>query len=195
MRRLSKFFQSLGRRGSTRDRAPGRIGFMSTQKRETPRKRAICTERAPAAGIRFAVSVARYVCAAALGRTAPLWSIVWSVWAWFHPRGNQWLPGTLKAATKFLHKDQPYRQGVQLEFAAERSGAAPPVWACGRQRRQRLVFQLAACGGLPASPGHPAIPLPPGFASLAVTLPHAPAPVGRAERQDGKRDLYFLYAA
>ncbi len=116
--------------------------------------------------------IARYVYALANGGTAPLVSIVWSMWAWL--------------ATKFLQSDQPIRQLVQPALKVNRRGSPPP----GAGRR--------AAFGIPASPRSslPPIPFPSGFAPLHQTLPQAP--VGyrhRAERYDGKRDMYFLHAA
>jgi hypothetical protein len=129
--------------------------------------------------------IARKVWERAGGRTAPLWSILWSALAWM--------------ATQFLQKDQPLRHYVQPDLAAELAGSPPPLRAfasraCGRLLRVHLARQLAA-PGLPASPGHPAIPLPSGFVPSLLTLPYAPADDCRAERHDGKRDLYILNAA
>jgi hypothetical protein len=163
---------------------------MSTQKRETrtalatesrrrpfgsPWQRAICMECAPAAGTRFpAWDAIRFHVAATLG-TAPFTSMVLWAWAWL--------------ATKFLHKEQPFRHSVQPNFYAELPGAAPP----------RRPSQAAVRG----TPGCPRSSLPPmpvlsGFAPSFLTLPYAPtARQGehRAERYDGQRDLYFLNAA
>jgi hypothetical protein len=167
---------------------------MSTQKREnwcapptnTSRREPGCrSQRTPldrAGGwdpkglSHFARQARERVC----GGTAPLWSIFWSAWAWL--------------ATKFLHKDQTYRHFVQPEFTTELSGSPPRMRACGRRFRRYLARQLAA-RDLPASPCRPASPLPSGFAISPPTLPHVPAHLVRAERHDGKRDLYLLYAA
>lgn len=163
---------------------------MSTQKRETrsasaidrprraagtPSQRAICMEGAPAAEIRIpAWDVLRFRACAA-GRTAPFMSIV--LWAW------SWL------ATKFLHKEQPSRQAVQPLLHAELPGSAPP---------RRLSH--AAVRGVPGCPRSslPPMPVLSGFASSLLTSPYAPVcPHSgfRAERHDGKRDLYFLHPA
>ena len=160
---------------------------MSTQKRENRWQRKTCTERTIESGnpgdrssssgrsgraIPCPASIARNFSAIANGGTAPLTSIVWSLWAWL--------------ATKFLQSDQPIRQLVQPVLKANRRGSPPP----GAGRRAAL--------GIPASPRSslPPIPFPSGFAPLHLPLPQAP--VGyrhRAERYDGKRDMYFLHAA
>lgn len=168
--------------------APGRIGFMSTQKRDsrsTPatnpcrpgprhcRQRQAKTERAGDWS-----SMARQVCAYAGKVTAPLGSTLWSIWAW--------------AATTFLQADQLPGHFAQPHFGAELSGS-PPMPECPPRRAHRL-----AALGTPASPRSslPPIPFPSGFARLHRNLPQAPAADRRrAERYDGQRDLYFLHAA
>jgi hypothetical protein len=160
---------------------------MSTQKRENRWQRMSCTERAGSIGLLDERSwslgwresilpepaqVARYVCAVARGGTAPLVSILWSAWAWL--------------ATKFLQLDRPIRQLVRPVLAVHRRGSPLP----GTRR-------CAALGTL-ASPRSslPPIPFPSGFTRLHPTVPQAPDGLSRrAERYDGKRDLYFLHAA
>ena len=151
---------------------------MSTQKRESCRREA--PERAGGQDHWDPSELARFVRAIAGSGTAPLWSIFWSAWTW--------------AATNFLHKDQPIRQRVQPELWVELAGFPPPQRASHRMLRRHLARQHAAWPE-PASSGHPAMPLPPGFAFSLPTLPHVPAHLSRTERHDGKRDLYFLYAA
>ncbi len=166
---------------------------MSTQKRAnrtTPatttcrpgprfrRQRMSCTERARAWGRILSTRFARFGCAGAGGGTAPLLLIIiWSIWAWL--------------ATKFLQADLLIGQLVRLVLSAERTGSPPPLGA--RRRLNRL-----AAIGTPVSPRSslPPIPFPSGFTPLHLTLPQAPdADQRRAERYDGKRDLYFLHAA
>jgi hypothetical protein len=151
---------------------------MSTQKRVS------CWHYAPkrAGGRLFKdpSQVARYVWAFAGDVTAPFMSMILSAWSW--------------AATKFLHKDQPYRRFVQPAFAVELPGSPPPFRASGRLLCLHLARQLTA-RGVPESPGRPAIPPSSGFAPSPLTLPDVPADIRRAERHDGERDLYLLHAA
>ena len=170
---------------------------MSTQKREsrTPstdsiqgvrsrRKDGTYPERAGGRVFTGPSKAARHVWGFAGGLTAPFLSALGLIWVW--------------VATNFLHKDQPYRHRVQPDSAVELPGSPSPPRASGRLLRQRLARQRLdsiATRGFPASPGHPAIPLPSGFAPSLLTLPLAPADFLRAERHDGKRDLYLLYAA
>ena len=107
-----------------------------------------------------------------LAGTAPFRSIVWSIWAWW--------------VTEFLQMVQPIRQAVQPECAAERRGSPP------------LRASRNAASGIPVSPRSslPPIPFLSGLARLHLTLPHAPAGSSRrAERHDGKGNLYFVHAA
>ncbi len=165
---------------------------MSTQKREnrtTPAtktrrpgarcrwQRMSCTERAGDRGRYFPSSIASYFRADADGGTAPLWSIIWSIWAWL--------------ATEFLQLDQLPGQLVRPDFTAERTGSPTPPW----------VSSPPICGkasGAPVSTRSslPPIPFLPGSSRLHLPLPQDPAAaMRRMERYDGKRDLYFLHAA
>jgi hypothetical protein len=162
------------------ERGRGGIGFMSTQKRASRsspatrmcRPRGDCRghqesiHRAGATGSVSPALLARKLGAGSGGATAPYLSIVWSIWFWM--------------ATNFLLEDKPLRLPVRPALEAERPGS-PPF--------RSPVF------GLPASPGHPAIPVPPTPASLHPRLPQAPATIRRAERYDGQRNLHFLHAA
>jgi len=184
------------------------VGFMSTQKRESYWQRMSCTERAGAWKYSSPAHIARFVCAVATGQTAPLLSILWSAWAWFHPSdvivspGTKRFhpsdadlsPGTPRLATKFLQSDHLIRPLVRPVLKADRRGS-PPLGA-GRPQAS------------PRSSLLPHIPFPSGLARLHRTLPQDPvgpqgpigpqAPAGyhrRAERYDGKRDMYFQHAA
>jgi hypothetical protein len=180
---------------------------MSTQKRAnrcTPatttrrpgrwfrRQRLNCTGRRRARGKLFPARYARYGCADAGGVTAALRLTFWSMWAYFHPGDEHLSPGAAEwLATKFLQADLQIRQAVRLVFTAERTGS-PPSFRTGRP-----LHWLAALGA-PVSPRSslPPIPFPSGHSCLHLTLPQAPvAEQRRAERYDGKRDLYFLHAA
>jgi len=139
------------------------------------RQRTSCTERAGVRGSLVPPSLARFGCADAGGVTAPLLSILWSIGAW--------------VATKFLHVDSPTRHRVRLVLKAE-CKVSPPPFGAHRPRLGDL--------GVPVFPRSslPPIPFPTGLTRLHWTLPQAPdAHQRRAERYDGKRDLYFLHAA
>jgi hypothetical protein len=160
------------------------VRFMSTQKRESRWQRKNSTERMGVLGGQFwsrgrtirndprPTHVARFVCAVANGQTAPLVSILWSAFAWM--------------ATKFLRSDHLLGQLVRPVLQADRRGAPTP-----RVRsRAALSTQASPRSSLPH------IPYPSGSARLHPTLPHAPAGYRRrAERYDGKRDMYFQHAA
>ena len=170
-----------------RNREPGRIGFMSTQKRENRWQRQACTKRAGVWGHPLPAHSARNTRAMASGETAPLLSLFWVIWAWFHPIDEDLSLGAPeRSATNFLRSDQPTRQLVQPDLEANRRGSPP--FGTGSH----------AAFGTPASlrSSCPPIPFPSGLAPLPLPLPQAP--VGyhhRAERYDGKRDMYFLHAA
>ena len=168
-----------------RETGPGRIGFMSTQKRASRSPRATgccrdgwfrrqctsCTERVEGRGRSVFPSPARFGCAAAGGGTAPLWSIIWSIGVW--------------VATNFLQADLAIGQRVPLLLTADR-------------RVSPTHFPRIGAPGVTNSPRSslPPIPFPSGLTRLHWTLPQAPAAdQRRAERYDGKRDLYLLHAA
>ena len=165
-------FQSHFRRpGFQMDTRARQVRFMSTQKREHRSQPQRCTHRAGVG--QLPAHFARCACAAAGGPTAPLLSILWSALAW--------------VATKFLHSDHPIRQLVRPALKADRRGSPPPP-----ERFRAALGKLAS----PRS-SIPHIPYPPGPARFHRTLaPKAPdGPRRRAERYDGKRDMYFQHAA
>jgi hypothetical protein len=150
------------------DREPGRIGFMSTQRRVSRWQRTSCTERARALGHPSPAPVTQYDRACANSGTAP-------------PGIPAWL------ATNSLQTDHHIEQFVRLVWLANRRGS-PPLSGAGR----------CAATSIPATHGSSFSPIsiPSGFARLHPTLPQAPA--GRrhwAERYDGKRDLHLQHAA
>jgi hypothetical protein len=160
------------------------VRFMSTQKRESRWQRKSCTERTGVFGGQSwsqgrttgndprPTHVARFASAIANGQTAPLVSILWSAFAWM--------------ATKFLRSDHLLGQLVRPVLKADRRGSAPP----------RVPNRAAL--GTHASPRSslPYLPYPSGSPGFHPTLPHAPAGWRRrAERYDGKRDMYFQHAA
>jgi hypothetical protein len=163
------------------------VRFMSTQKWEhwdTPGTRSRrrgpwcrsqhtrCTHRAGVECIPFPAHIARYACAAGKCRTAPLLSIIWSALAW--------------VATNFLHSDHHTRQLVRPVLLAARRGSPPPLV----RSRADLSKQASARSSIPH------ISYPSGFARIHPPLPQAPdGHCRRAERYDGKRDMYFQHAA
>ena len=116
--------------------------------------------------------LARHVCAVANGRTASLLPILWSALAWM--------------ATKFLQSDHHIGQLVRPVLIAGRRGSPPDSGGC----RAPLGTQATPRSSIPH------IPYPSGLARLHLPLPQFPAGFyRRAERYDGKRDLYFQHAA
>jgi len=157
---------------------------MSTQKRVSRSQPNNCTDRAGVGCFPIPAQIARYVCAAANGRTAPLMSIVWSAFSWM--------------ATTFLLSDHHIRQLVRPVFEADRRGSPPPRVRCraalGKQASPRSsIPHISFPSGL--SGIHRSLPLDPiGLPSLVG--PQAPdGHRRRAERYDGKRDMYFQHAA
>jgi hypothetical protein len=137
-----------------------------------------CMERA---GI--SVSAARTGSALASVATAPLMSIIWLAWAWLHSDERSHT-STFKVATNSLPSDHRFEKFAGL---GSLSNSLPPGGAgdCGLST-QRRTHRL--------SPPH--ISILPVRSHLRHTLPQAPAGRVRwAERQDGKRDLYFKHAA
>jgi hypothetical protein len=179
------------------DRSPGRIGFMSTQRRENRWQRTGCTgggapgrhllplgdgraEPSQASG-----SVMQLGCANASGGTAPPGFL-----AWFHlsdentsPVASAWL------ATNSLQWDCLRAQFASLarRHRPDKRRSSPPLGA-----------GQSAATGTPATHGAspPLISSPSCLARLHPTLPRVPAGRRRwAERYDGKRDLYLQHAA
>jgi hypothetical protein len=141
------------------------------------RQRMSCTERAGRWGKLLSTPFARYGCAGAGGGTAPLLLTFW-------------LMG-VRLATKFLQTDLPIGQLVRPLFTAERTASPPPLGAC-----RPSIWHGAFGASVSPRSSLPPIPFPSGTTCLHVTLPQAPAAnQRRAERYDGKRDLYFLNAA
>ena len=163
------------------DRAPGRIGFMSTQRRASRRQRLYCTVRAEtsvspgdesssqgrkvsgfgsAFGARYSVVDG--------GRTAPVIATLWSLFIGW--------PQTL------CNRITISNRSCRLDRHAVRR----PSWA----RRQHAA---TASSDTQVIPSH--IPFP-ARARLHPSLPQVPAGQRRwAERYDGKRNLYLQHAA
>lgn len=161
---------------------------MSTQRRENRWQRLSCAHRAEASsvlsdvysslgvGILEPVSATprtRLGRAVASGGTAPLLSTVWLALAWL--------------ATNSLLSDLRTRVLNRLSKLGLPYGL-PPVTRAGR----RAITNTSAERSL----SFPHIPNLPGLTRVYPTLPQAPAGRRRwAERYDGKRDMYFQYAA
>jgi hypothetical protein len=156
------------------------------------RQRMSCTERAGEWGNLLSTPFARYGCAGAGGGTAPLLLTFWLMGACFHPSDEDLSLGTPEElATKFLQADLPLGQRVRPLFAAERTGSPPPLGAW-----RPLLWRGAFGASVSPRSSLPPIPFPSGTTCLHLTLPQAPdANQRRAERYDGKRDLYFFNAA
>ena len=165
----------------------GRAGFRSRRQDRT------CPERAGERESTDPSQAARKVWKFFGGLTASFMSVLGLIWNWFYSGDRDTSPGAGELATEFLHRDQPNRHCIQPRIAVGFADSSPSLRARGRRRCEHLPRRLAPLS-LSASPGHPAIPLSSGFATSPLTLPQAPE-ILRAERQDGKRDLYFLYAA
>jgi hypothetical protein len=160
------------------DRAPGRIGFMSTQRREIRWRRIRCAGRW---GKTILSPVAQRASAIASDGTAP---------PEFPAR---FATNSLQSGFRIVQLDRlvqlVFVQFVQLVLLVRlvlRHGSPPfgagPGEAAGR----------------PANHGFslPHIPSPSGLARLHPTLPWVPAGRRRwAERYDGKGNLYLQYAA
>jgi len=146
------------------DRSPGRIGFMSTQRRADRWQRRNCAERAEAAKIFFFALFAWLFRACANVLTAP-------------PQLAAWL------ATNSLQLDYRFVQLVCQDVGL----GSPPSGA-------------AVCSNAYPATIHESplslISTPIGCSRLHPSLPQVPAGLSRrAERYDGKRDLYLQHAA
>ena len=189
-RRLSSFYAGQ----VPMDRELGRIGFMSTQRREIRWQRTSCTEHTGAPtvsgsessspvrvsrGQKDPASAMQFACARAIGGTAPPEA------AFGLPSSNAGPLQERKArlATNSLHPDYRLEQFVRQD---NRCGS-PPLGAGSRAVAAKLDTRRSS---------HSRLPIPPGFASFHPTLPQAPVGTRRrAERYDGKRDLHLQHAA
>lgn len=144
------------------------IGFtMSTQRRASRMIPAINTDRADFRRL-----------------TAPLMSIIWLAWVWLCAGDQTSQTMTDRNATNSLLSD---RLNEILALHNNGSGSAPP----GPSRHSPPCLRVSLRSSLRYVPN-----LLPVCAHLHSTLPIAPAGKVRwAERHDGKRDLYLLYAA
>ena len=145
--------------------APGRIGFMSTQRREDRSRVARCKDRPGCSGREFPTFRAETLHANAEGQTAPL-------------------EEPALAATNSLWMDRRNRQPYWLVCFAFRLGW-PPLGQADPQRRS--IDRPLGSPPLPISAVfaclHSALP----WVRSALRCP--------TERYDGKRNLYFQHAA
>jgi len=149
------------------DRTPGRIGFMSTQRRENRWRPTGCMDRVRAFGHFCLALLTRYCHALASVVTAP-------------PVIPAWL------ATKSLQSDHRINQLLRLVLRNIPHSLSPP----GAGSR------VAAATAASFRSSFPHIPTPSGLAHLHPSLPRVPAAIScRTERYDGKRDLYLQHAA
>ena len=161
------------------DREPGRIGFMSTQRRENRWRRTDCTRQIGLSEQFSWGSKAQLDCVTASGGTAPP-----GLPACFHPSDGNTSPGAPEwLATNSLQLG--YRI-VQLVLQDLRHSSPPFGTGPGGET------------GTPATHGSslPHISSPFCLARLHPTLPQVPA--GKrlwTERYDGKRNMHFQHAA
>jgi hypothetical protein len=161
---------------------PGRIGFMSTQRRENRWQRLSTTAYAGASESIFPAPIMRQVRAGANGGTAPpqfsvrLATNSLQLDCRFLP--FDWLV-QLFQAVQLVCPARPFRQDIRL-------GVSP------LRAVRRTATGTLATHGLSL----PHIPFPSGLARLPLTLPQIPTGRRRrAERYDGKRDLHLQHAA
>jgi hypothetical protein len=111
------------------DRAPGRIGFMSTQRRASHSRRINSTEREGIMEQTGSVFGMRLEHAAATGVTAPLMSIIWLAWAWLLRSDAMASRGAQdNVATNSLLSDHRFRTLARLVSRCD----SPPTLAEGR---------------------------------------------------------------
>jgi hypothetical protein len=162
------------------DLEPGRIGFMSTQRREDRRQHTSCTECEGEFGLTSPAPVAFSASASATVGTAPE----------NHPNDEDRSLGTpARVATNSLQSDccNLYLVNSAWLITQDNRRSLPPPGAGSPSATGTLTTHRSSL---------PFIPCPPGFASLHPTLPQFPAGHSRwMERYDGKRDLHLQHAA
>jgi hypothetical protein len=167
------------------DRAPGRIGFMSTQRRASRLQRMNSTEREAIMERTGSAFRTRFESATANGVTAPLTSIIWLAWGWLLRSGAVASRGAQeRVATNSLLSDHRFKTFARLD---SRCGS-PPSIAAGHSRVEATPAKHWS--------STPRIPKLPFRTRLHQSLPHAPAGESRwAERYDGKGNLHIQHAA
>lgn len=166
------------------DRAPGRIGFMSTQRRASRSRQDYRTKNEAImelTGSTFGTSFG----GAAIGITAPLMSISWLAWALLLLSEAQASRGAQdRVATNFLLSDHRFK--TLDRFVSRRR--FPPLNAETRDGVTALPAKYRS------SMLH--IPKLPPRTRIHPSLPEAPTGERRwAERYDGKGNLHFQHAA
>ena len=170
------------------DREPGRIGFMSTQRRETGttpatrtcrreiryrRQQTTCKKSDGENGLIGLSPIARHGRKDAGVGTAPPWTMAWLA--------TNSLLSDLRIA--WLVR---FARLVQIFLLGTHFGSPPLAAGSG----------TANCTPAPHGLSIPPIPSPSGFAFLHLTLPQIPAGKRRwAEGYDGQRDLHLQHAA
>ena len=181
------------------DLEPGRIGFMSTQRRENHWQRRSCTQSAGASRHGNSAPIARRDRAHARVGTAPP-----ATPAWFHPSdGDLSLGARERLATNSLQSDCRTIQLVQCVQSVPLSvvPSVPRGKLCKSHKARSAPPSGAALGAaagtlatLRSSPSF--IPSPSGLVCLHPTSPRFPAGKRRwTERYDGKGNLHLLHAA
>ena len=171
-RRRRRCTESLKMRKPARSRwtdAPGRIGFMSTQRRENRWQRLNCAARAGVMELSGSAPDTRHARAIASGGTAPLMSIIWLAWAWFH--SNRVVGHKLSAIGSLYRKARSARHTLRL---------AAPGW--GRQAPGTCHTGYAQV--IPSA--HPPHPRPHASPSILAAGPSRQTPLGGKVRWQRK---------
>jgi hypothetical protein len=157
------------------DLEPGRIGFMSTQRRENRWQRINCTQRGSVSGFANPAPIAQHGRAYAKVGTAPIW---------FRPSDKELSPGALDwLATNSLQSDH---RTIQFARQNIRRSSPPPGAGC-RAASATLATHRSSLLRITS---------PSVFVCLHSTLPQFPAGKRRwTERYDGKGNLHLLNAA
>jgi hypothetical protein len=157
------------------DLEPGRIGFMSTQRRENRWQRINCTHRGSVSGFANPAPIAQHGRAYAKVGTAPIW---------FRPSDKELSPGALDwLATNSLQSDH---RTIQFARQNIRRSSPPPGAGC-RAASATLATHRSSLLRITS---------PSVFVCLHSTLPQFPAGKRRwTERYDGKGNLHLLNAA
>jgi hypothetical protein len=172
------------------DLEPGRIGFMSTQRRENRWQRRNCTQRAETSSFlddRSMLLVWKVSGNASPGPVAQhgrAYAKVGTAPVWLHPSDKDLSPGAPDwLATNSLQSDY---NNLQIARQNIRRSSPPPGAGCCAAFATSATYRSSL----------PRFPSPSGFVCLHSTLPQFPAGKRRwMERYDGKGNLHLLYAA
>ena len=154
--------------------APGRIGIMSTQRRDgrsAPTTDIGCRSTRHGSRLAQGTDLANRANRLGLANTvSPTWNIP----------ANASGDISAMATPSTLRQDTRNQQSVRFLCSG-----SPPIWQAAAHGPffDRLI-------------GYPPIPFPAVFARVHRTLPHVPVAIGcRTERYDGKGNLYIQHAA